>query len=105
VGYLYEGRAAGVVWGASDYLYSFAFDAEGVRLEPWPAIRKAWRDEPTRYGYDEVIVARRGPEGLALLRDWPAALPPLPPSARYDPEARIVRGGALVPAHRILYRP
>jgi len=103
-GYLYERRAAGVVWGAADYLYSFAFDADGVRLEPWPAIRKAWEDEPTRYGYDEVIVARRGPDRqLALLRDWPAALPALPPSARYDPEARIVRGGAPVPAQQILF--
>jgi hypothetical protein len=106
VGYLYDRRAAGVVWGASDYLYSFSFDAEGVRLEPWPAIRKAWRDEPTRYGYDEVVVARRGADRqLVLLRDWPASLPALPSSARYDPEARIVRGGAPVPAQRILYRP
>jgi len=106
VGYLYERRAAGVVWGASDYLYSFAFDAEGVRLEPWPAIRKAWQDEPTRYSYDEVVVARRGADRqLVLLRDWPASLPALPSSARYDPEARIVRGGPPVPAQRILYRP
>lgn len=106
VGYLYDGRAAGVVWGASDYLYSFSFDAEGVRLEPWPVIRKAWRDEPTRYGYDEVVVAQRGADRqLVLLRDWPASLPALPSSARYDPEARIVRGGPPVPAQRILYRP
>lgn len=104
VGYLYERRAAGVVWGASDYLYSFAFDAEGVRLEPWPAVRKAWREEPTRYGYDELVVAHRGGGGeLVLLRDWPAALPAPPPSARYDPEARIVRGGPPVAAQRILY--
>jgi hypothetical protein len=106
VGYLYDRRAAGVVWGASDYLYSFSFDAEGVRLEPWPAIRKAWRDEPTRYGYDEVVVARRGADRqLVLLRDWPASLPALPSSARYDPEARIVRGGPPVPAQGILHRP
>lgn len=106
IGYLYDQRAAGVVWNASDYLYSFAFDAEGVRFEPWPAIRKAWRDEPDRYGYDEVVVARTGPDRrLALLRDWPAELPALPSSARYDPEARIVRGGAPVPAQRILGQP
>jgi len=106
VGYLYDRRAAGVVWGASDYLYSFSFDAEGVRLEPWPVIRKAWRDEPTRYGYDEVVVAQRGADRqLVLLRDWPASLPALPSSARYDPEARIVRGGPPVPAQRILHRP
>jgi len=106
IGYLYDQRAAGVVWNASDYLYSFAFDAEGVRLEPWPAIREAWRDEPSRYGYDEVVVARTGPDrALALLRDWPAELPALPRSARYDPEARIVRGGAPVPAQRILLQP
>ena len=106
IGYLYDQRAAGVVWGASDYLYSYAFDAEGVRLEPWPAIRKAWRDEPARYGYDEVVVARAGRDRrFALVRDWPAELPALPPSARYDPEARIVRGGAPVPAQGILSRP
>jgi hypothetical protein len=106
IGYLYDQRAAGVVWGASDYLYSFAFEDEGVRLEPWPAIRRAWRDEPARYGYDEVVVARSGPDGrLALLRDWPAELPALPATARYDPEARIVRGGAPVSAQRILARP
>jgi hypothetical protein len=106
VGYLYVQRAAGVVWGASDYLYSFAFDPEGVRLEPWPAIRKPWRDEPTRYGYGEVIVARSGADRrLALVREWPASLPPLPPSARYDPEGRIVRGGAPVAAQQILGPP
>jgi hypothetical protein len=106
VGYLYDQRAAGVVWGGADYLYSFSFDAEGVRLDPWPVIRKAWRDEPTRYGYGEVIVARSGAgRRVALLRDWPAELPALPVSARYDPEARIVRGGAPVRAQRILWRP
>ena len=106
IGYLYDQRAAGVVWGGADYLYSFSFDAEGVRLEPWPVIRKAWRDEPTRYGYGELVVARSGADRrLALVREWPSALPPLPPSARYDPEARIVRGGAPVPAQRILWRP
>ena len=104
IGYLYDQRAAGIVWGAADYLYSFTFDEEGVRLEPWNAIRGAWRDEPTRYGYGELIVARGGAEGrLALLRDWPPELPPLPPSARYDPEARIVRGGPAVRAQQILY--
>jgi hypothetical protein len=106
IGYLYDQRAAGVVWGGADYLYSFSFDAEGVRLEPWPVIRKAWRDEPTRYGYGELVVARSGADRrLALVREWPSALPPLPPSARYDPDARIVRGGAPVPAQQILWRP
>jgi len=104
VGYLYEQRAAGLVWGASDYLYTFTFDAEGVWFDPWPAIRRAWRDEPTRYAYGEVIVARGGADGrLALLRDWPPELPPLPRSARYEPEARIVRGGPPVRAQAILY--
>jgi len=104
IGYLYDQRAAGIVWGAADYLYSFTFDDEGVRLEPWDAIRRAWRDEPTRYGYGELIVARGGADGrLALLRDWPPELPPLPPGARYDPEARIVRGGPAVRAQDILY--
>lgn len=104
IGYLYEQRAAGIVWGAADYLYSFTFDDEGVRLEPWDSIRGAWRDEPARYGYGEVIVARGGADGrLALLRDWPPELPPLPPSGRYDPEARIVRGGPAVRAQDILY--
>jgi hypothetical protein len=104
IGYLYDQRAAGVVWGAADYLYSFTLDEEGVRLEPWDAIRGAWRDEPTRYGYGEVVVARCGADGrLALLREWPPELPPLPASARYDPEARIVRGGPAVRAQDILY--
>jgi hypothetical protein len=106
IGYLYDQRAAGVVWKAADYLYSFSFDAEGVGLEPWPVIRKAWRDEPARYRYDELVVARSGPDRrLNLLRDWPPELPALPPSARYDPESRIVRGGWPVPAQRILHRP
>jgi hypothetical protein len=106
IGYLYDQRAAGVVWKAADYLYSFSFDAEGVRLEPWPVIRKAWRDEPARYRYDELVVARSGADRrLNLLRDWPPELPALPPSARYDPESRIVRGGWAVPAQRILHRP
>jgi len=51
-----------------------------------------------------VIVARGGADGrLALLRDWPPELPPLPRSARYEPEARIVRGGPPVRAQAILY--
>jgi len=42
--------------------------------------------------------------GLAVLPEWPAdLLPALPAGARYDPEARIVRG-APAPASRAILR-
>jgi hypothetical protein len=104
VEYLYEHRASGYVWGASDFLYPARFGPDAIHSEPWPVIRKAWDSPAMAYRYDEAVVvrfARTG--GLSLLEKWPDdVLPPLPAGARYDPRARIRRGGPLPPSRAIL---
>ena len=98
--HVYAGRAAGVVWKAYDFLYEFSYTARGIACEPWPAVREPWHEPPTTYGYDEVVVVRRGRDGeLSLLDAWPGELPPLPEGASYAPRARIAPGGA---AKRVL---
>jgi hypothetical protein len=103
VEYLYDGRATGYVWDASDYLYPMSFGTDGLHSEPWPVIREAWASPARVYRYDEVVVARFARTGqLSLLQTWPDVLPALPPGARYEPQARIRRGGALPSARAIL---
>jgi hypothetical protein len=95
VDYVYGGRAIGAVWGAHPFLYPFAFTKEGLVSDPWPAIRKPWGVKPSLHAYHEIVAARLGSSGVEILPRWPEeVLPPLPPGAAYDPEARIVPGGA-----------
>jgi hypothetical protein len=105
VDYLYEGRALGYVSKAIDFLYPAYFLPVGVYFDPWPVIRGSWGVAPTLHRYDEIVVAHVGPDGgLAVLPEWPGdLLPALPAGARYDPEARIVRG-APAPASRAILR-
>jgi hypothetical protein len=104
VEHFYRGRALGLVWGASDYLYPCRFTPEDIRCEPWDVIRSGWRTGPTRHRYDEVVVARLSRDGrLAVLDAWPAALP-VPPPAGYRPRERILPLGAPVPERSILRR-
>ena len=104
VSYLYQGRAIGVIWGASDYLYSSHFAPEGASIEPWPVIRGPWRSPPTFHRYDELIVVRYGADGkLVLLDEWPDGLP-IPPPPDYRPRKRILRGGPEPPERGILRR-
>jgi len=103
VSYLYPGRAIGIVWGASDFLYPCRFGEEGVSCEPWPVIREAWRSPPSFHRYDELVVVRYGLDArLVLLEQWPHDQVPLPPGARYEPRARIVRGERPPPERGIL---
>ena len=90
--YLYEGRAPGLAWGSHPYLFPARFEPEGVRYEPWPVIRQAWRVEPTLHRYDEVVVAAVAAPGdtVRVLAEWPDTLPPLPPGTRYAPRERIL---------------
>jgi hypothetical protein len=91
VDYLYSGQAAGLSWGALDTLYPARLDATGVSIEPWPVIRGPWSVAPTHHRFDEILVVRRDRTGHAFVqKTWPSQLPPLPPGARYDPEARIL---------------
>jgi hypothetical protein len=101
--YLYEGRAAGCVWGAWNALYPAVLGADGLRVEPWPVIRGPWREKARTYPYDHMIVARfTAPDHVEILRAWPEGLPPLPRDARYDPEARILRGAVPPPEQDVL---
>jgi hypothetical protein len=106
VDYLYDGRAVGYVWKAIDFLYPAYFLPAGVYYDPWPVIRKPWGVAPSLHRYDEVVVAYVGGDGaLRLLPAWPSqVLPALPEGARYEPEARVVRGGTAVPACRAILR-
>lgn len=105
VDYLYEGRALGYVSKGIDFLYPAYFLPVGVYFDPWPVIRSSWGVAPTLHRYDEIVVAHVGRDGgLAVLPEWPGdLLPALPAGARYDPEARIVRG-APAPASRAILR-
>jgi hypothetical protein len=103
VRYLYEGRAAGCAWKAWAFLYHTSFEPQGLRLEPLPEIREAFHTSVHTYRYDEIVVVRFTRSGeVELMERWPAALPPLPEGARYDPGSRIVRGGPPIPGRGVL---
>jgi hypothetical protein len=107
VEYLYERRATGVVPAAWSYLFPTSFRDDGIHTEPHPEIQGPWDCPPTHHRYHEVVVARADRAGaLQILDRWPdVVLPPLPPGAVYDPQARIVRGGPVPPSRRILDAP
>ncbi len=106
VEYLYQGRAIGYIPGAWDALYPTFFTPEGIRIEPWPALRRPWGIGVTLHRYDETIVVRFAADGRVELVDhWPDGLPPLPPGARYDPGSRVVLGGPVPPERSILGMP
>lgn len=92
---VYPGRAIGHAPDTEPFLYQTRFAPQGITNEPWPSIRRPWDEPVAHYGYEEVVVfeARR-PGRVALAEQWPAALPPLPPGARYAPEGRILRDTA-----------
>jgi hypothetical protein len=103
VDYLYDAHAVGAVWGALPFLYPFRFAPEGLVAEPWPVIRRPWGMKPTLHAWNELVVARLSPSGLEIMERWPdGVLPPLPPGAAYEPEGRIVRGGAPIRAQAVL---
>lgn len=106
VEYLYQGRAIGYIPGAWDALYPTFFTNEGIRVEPWPALRGPWGIRVSLHRYDETIVVRHGADGRVEVLDvWPAELAPLPPGARYDPGSRVVLGGPVPPERSILAMP
>jgi len=106
VEYLYGGRARGTVWGAVPFLYPIHMEPDGIRWIPYESIREPWGESVALYRWDEVVVVRLKASGAVTLEgEWPDALPPLPPSARYVPRARI-RGGDPPPReHRLLAGP
>ncbi|MFI5184252.1 MAG: hypothetical protein ACHQNV_07640 [Vicinamibacteria bacterium] len=103
--YLYQGDAAGCVWGAWSALYPATLGPEGLHSEPWPVIQRPWRVAPHTYRYDEIVVARFADGVVGILPEWPATLPPLPPGARYDPASRIVASGQSFPERAVLDSP
>jgi hypothetical protein len=105
VGYLYPDAPVAVVVGGYDLLYPSRLSADGLSVEPWPIVQRAWGERPTRHRYDEIVVVREGPRGVEVLETWPvAALGPLPEGARYAPLARVT-SGAPAAARRLLDRP
>ncbi len=106
VDYLYGGRARGSVWGAVPFLYPIQVDSEGIRSVPYESIQGPWRAPAALYGWDEVVVVRETALGaVTVLDEWPDELPPLPPSARYAPRARIRRSDPPPGEHRLLVGP
>lgn len=102
VQYLYQGHAAGCVWGAWNALYPSSFGPDGLHSEPWPVIRGPWGVRPRTYRYDEIVVARFSDTGVEVLTSWPEALPPIPADARYDPGSRILALPHPVAERRVL---
>jgi len=93
VQYLYERRAAGWLPGRVDAPYPTTSGPEGVLVDPWPIVRRAWTAPRTLYRYDELIAVRHTKGGdVVLLEAWPPELPPLPPGAVYEPRARLASG-------------
>lgn len=106
VDYLYGGRARGTVWGAVPFLYPIQVELDGIRWVPYESIRGPWREPVALYRWDEVVAVRLTDSGAVTVEDeWPDALPPLPPSARYVPRARIRRGEPPPREHRLLVGP
>jgi hypothetical protein len=106
VDYLYEGRARGSVWGAVPFLYPIQVEADGIRSIPYESIQGPWRAPASLYGWSELVIVRQVASGeVAVLDEWPEALPPLPPSARYAPRARIRSGDPRPAEHRLLVGP
>ena len=106
VDYLYEGRARGSVWGAVPFLYPIQVEADGIRSIPYESIQGPWRVPASLYGWSELVIVRQVASGeVAVLDAWPEALPPLPPSARYAPRARIRSGDPRPAEHRLLVGP
>ena len=104
VSYLYPGQAIGLVYGAESFLYPSWLTPQGWVIQPWPSIRRAWGVGPSAHSWETVVVARlHADRRLELLDRWPdSGLPALPPGARYDPRARIVRGDPPPPSRAIL---
>lgn len=87
--YLYGPDVVGVVPGTPAFLYPWRFTADGVTVEPWPAIRGPWGVDTTRHPWEAVVVAREGEDNrVAILSHWPRGLPALPPGVEYAPGER-----------------
>lgn len=104
VAYLYQGRALGYVWGASDFLYPAHFNSTGIASIPWGVIQVPWKARPTYHRYDEVIVLRfRRDWRLEVLQEWPAGTFPNGPATReYRPSTRVLRPASLPPERAVL---
>jgi len=106
VDYLYGGRARGTVWDAVPFLYPIQVEPDGIRWVPYESIREPWREPVAFYRWDEVVVVRLKDSGAVTVEsEWPGALPPLPLSARYAPQARIRRGDPPLREQRLLVGP
>ncbi len=89
--YLYGGRAVGWAYGTAPVMFPSQFTTAGVVCEPWHDVQRAWREPPTLHRFEEIVVVRHGADGrVEVAPTWPLELPPLPPSARYEPRARIL---------------
>jgi hypothetical protein len=90
--YFYGGHALGHVWGGHELFYPARLGPEGIDIEPWPRIRRPWSAPVTRHAFDEIVVVRAGAAGdVSVEPGWPEGLPRFPGSARYEPEARVMR--------------
>jgi hypothetical protein len=91
--YLYDGRAAGHVVGAHQFLYPTRFVAGGALTEPLPDVRGPWSAPVTLHGAAQIVVVTLGANGGARIEEtWPAVLP-AESGAGYAPRARIVATG------------
>jgi hypothetical protein len=86
-------------------LYPATLGANGVGIEPVPALRKPWGVEPRRYRHEEIVVLRLAASGeLRVVESWPAELPPVPDGEQYAPLERLRDGGPR-PEHAALDDP
>ena len=98
--YLYEGEAAGLVWGAQAFLYPARFTAEGLLSEPYVSIREAWRAPVALHRFRG---SRRGPArsfGDAANRAGLAGESAPLPDGAVSRRRAMARGGAAAPGPR-----
>ena len=102
---LYDGRATGYILNRRSVFYPARFNHDGMRCEPEPVIREAWRTPVTEHAFSEMVVFHADPSGdVHLLDRWPQAVLPLPQGARYEPRSRIVPlEGAPPRARRLIW--
>jgi len=89
---VYGPHVAGCVSNARAHLfYECRETPEGMRHEPWPVVKDAWKAGSQTYRFEEVVVFKSDPSGhIRLLEEWPPELAALPADARYSPWQRIV---------------
>ena len=93
VRYLYEGRAVGHAVGAPEFLYETRFETTGVRSVPRPVLHGPWREAPTLFPYDAIVVLREDARAGCISSRRGRRSCPRSPRARPTPPVPVSASG------------